>query len=189
MEINKIYSFMVLLTIFSGFYGCGVTYCENNSNSTKIFLGNNKTWDNVKIILSDVQGLFGGRNIYILGTGKTVVQTVSPGQGGLQEKRYTFNINKTEVNSLIEKFIENDFLTIKTSDRPGIPDEARPTITIINEKGNRFSVSKWAGDKNDRWDPIGFELLKFQNKTEKLTPIFEGRFDWNYNPDNLLKGN
>lgn len=153
---------------------------SKSDNETKNFLGNESEWQNIRIELKDIQGLWGGRNIFIIGSGKTIIQIVNPDSEkglGLFEKRYTLSLDDYEIKGLIDTFIKNDFVTIKLNDRPGVPDEAKPEIILINSRGEYREVSKWQNDKNERFDMIYQQILEIEKKTEKLIPTSE--FQWN----------
>jgi hypothetical protein len=58
--------------------------------------------------------------------------------------------------------IENDFVTIEPFERPGIPDEARPSITLANATGEQRTISKWAGVEDRRFDAVYAALLRLK---------------------------
>ena len=161
-------------------------------NGTQIFLGNDR--DDVKIALIDVQGLWGGRNIFILGSGKIFVQVVyrEPKKSGslspLLEKRYVLSLADDEIRKLINVFIENDFITINLKDRPGIPDEAMPTIILVNGKGQMYKISKWESDKDIRFDTIYQEILLLETRIKNLETVFTGIYDSKFMPEGMLSG-
>jgi len=153
---------------------------SKSDNETEHFLGNESEWQNIRIELRDVQGLWGGRNIFIYGSGKTIIQIVNPDPKkglGLFEKRYTFSLGDYEIKRLINAFIKNDFVTIKLNNRSGVPDEAKPEIILINSKGDSREVSKWQNDKNERFDMIYEQILEIEKKIEKLIPTSESKWD------------
>jgi len=149
-------------------------------NKTSRFLGDESTWGDARFIVQDVQGLWGGVEIYVAGTGKTVVRVVTPEEGGLKEKRYVSTLDTSVNQILIGAFIKNNFLTINDSERPGIPDEAHPSITLINAEGERHTVWRWDGDMNKRFSNIMSEFRKIWEKVEKTEPVFEGEFMWEF---------
>ncbi len=160
-------------------------------NETTVFLGSESMWHDIQIELKDVQGLWGGRNIFISGSGRAIVQVVNPEPEkglGLFEKRYALSLNDSEVKKLINAFVENDFVTIDIKDRPGVPDEARPEIILVNPKGEYCKIAKWANDQNERFDQIYQQILLIQNQTEDLSPVLESKWNWeNFMPEGFYK--
>lgn len=152
----------------------------NTRNETERFLGNKTEWQNIKIELRDVQGLYGGRNIFIQGSGKTLIQKVDsdPAKGtGLFEKRYIVELNDYKIRRLINNFIRDDFVSIKINPRSGIPDEAKPEIALYNSRGESRKISKWDMDTVDRFDHLYGQVLEIEQKTENLIPITESKWD------------
>jgi len=164
-----------------------------DENSTMAFLGDRSRWVDVRVDLQDVQGLFGGRNVLITGAGSVFVQVVSPGRMGLREKRYARVAPRVpdevpaEVADLLECVVRNDFVTIGTDDRPGIPDEARMTIVITNGDGVSREAAFWEGtpssplDSEDkpvrRFGVLYSRLKRFQADLEETeSPVYKGRY-------------
>lgn len=145
----------------------------NQLNATRTFLGDEARWSKVQIELNDVQPLWGGRNIRVKSNRHVVVQIV---ERGLQERRYEFEISESDWRQLLTALIDNDFVTIQPADRPGIPDEARPTITLTNASNERHSVSKWAGVKDDRFATVYGAMLHLMTNTAQLKPIYRGPY-------------
>lgn len=132
-------------------------------NATAQFLGKDYLWSSTEIILEDVQALHGGIKLQIRGTGYTVITICQPKQG---DRRYWFYLNKKELKAVFNQFIQQDFVTLKPGERPGIPDEARPQITLINHRGERHSIAKWAGVKDKRFDKLYNALNKIATPQE-----------------------
>lgn len=154
---------------------------SENANATRAFLGEESKWSAVQIELNDIQGLWGGRKIYIKGTGHALVQLVRP---GMQERRYELALSVTAWTQLVHTFIEKDFVAIVPPERAGIPDEARPQITIVNPAREQRTVSKWDGVKEERFDAIYRMLVGLETLTEQLKPVYEG----SYSPDTMEFG-
>lgn len=131
------------------------------------------------VTLKDVQGLFGGQNIFIDRQGKVFVQIVKPGNF---EKRYSLKLTAAEVaelNGLLEK---NSFSTIQVELRPGRPDEARPTISVLSANGQEKTAAKWAGQQHPQFDPIYQHLLTIAGRAEQSEPIYQGQYDPAWRP-------
>ena len=162
-------------------------------DKTRAFLGDESNWKDVQIELFDVQGLFGGSNIYISGSGRAVVQTAEPQPGkGLMEKRYEMSLEERRVRDLINEFIKNDFLTISIQDRPGVPDEVRQRIVLINHRGESHTIQKWANDRNKGFDEIFHKIKLVQEDLEKKgssKPVLERKWDWSdFIPEGFHEG-
>ncbi len=145
-----------------------------SSNPTQVFLGDESHRLAVSIELFDVQGLWGGRRIRVTDGGQMVVEIV---QRGMIEQRYELRLSPSDFRQLLRVLIENDFLTLQPPDRPGIPDEARPTITTVNSAGEKWIVAKWAGVKDARFDAIYAEFLRLEALTQSLEPVYRGPFE------------
>jgi len=151
-------------------------------NKTRGFFGMEETWSKVKLELYDIHGLWGGRAIYVFGDGKALVRIVTSGDSGFVEKRYLLNLDPAHVRDLIKIFIAKDFLTIKDSERPGIPDEVNPSITAVNSSGERFTVWRWGGEVKGRFEVLCNEFLKIEEKALKTEPVFEGPYGSGFLP-------
>ena len=144
------------------------------------------TRDNFKsLVLADVQGLSGGRNLYVT-KDQLIIQTVNrptADQRGLQEQRFETKLAEKDFDKLIEMLNTHDFLHIEGSNRPGIPDESRPTMQLTLAGGESKSVAKWGGDKIKDFDPIYLWLLELAKaSTRDAKPIAEGNHDYAWRP-------
>ena len=147
---------------------------SEQANATRAFLGDEPQWRAARVELDDVQGLWGGRRIAVDGAGRLVVQVVEP---GMWERRFELAVGADEWRRLVARLIENDFLTIEPAERAGIPDEARPRLTLTNAAGDRRSVSKWARVKDGRFDAVYAALRRLEDLTVHLEPVHRGRFE------------
>jgi hypothetical protein len=143
------------------------------SNATRAFLGSETQWAAARVELSDVQGLWGGRRIQAAGSGQVIVQLVQP---GMIERRYQFALDAGEWKRLLDLLVEKDFLTIRPIERPGIPDESRPCITLVNAQGNQWAVAKWAGVKEERFHSVYAALRSLETFTPHLEPVYSGPY-------------
>ncbi len=142
-------------------------------NQTQVFLGKEKRWSLTSIELNDVQALWGGERILLKGSGRAVVQAVSQ---GLQEQRYETILEQPIYDHILEVCIEQDFITIRPAERPGIPDEARPTITVVNGNGARIVISKWAGVKDERFKRVYLAIKEAASTIRNLPPVYRGPY-------------
>ncbi len=142
------------------------------TNSTIGFLGDEMQWNAASIELYDVQGLWGGRRISIGGLGTAVVRLVDP---DMRERRYEFATGDA-FRRLLDLFIEIDFMTIKPPERAGIPDEARPSLTLVNAAGAKWTVSKWARINDERFDALYRAILSLEDLTKTMEPVYTGPY-------------
>lgn len=110
------------------------------------------------IELSDIHPLQGGTKIKIEGGNKVTILIVEKGRTTQKER----TLLPKDYDSLIERLITSDLLTIPVEERAGLPDEASPTIILTNSKGETFKLRKWAGDSNKRFDDIYRSILKLK---------------------------
>jgi len=138
-----------------------------------------------QVILLDVQGLWGGQDLWVSANGKAVCRFVAPptgNQSGLQETRYSFVLSAQQQVSLLELVKKHNFSSIKTKDRHGVPDEARPSILISSGPGTH-AVGKWANDEHKDFDPIYRLLLSIAESGRKAPETYRAIFDWDWKPD------
>jgi len=138
------------------------------------------------IILEDVHGLFGGQNAYITKDCKAIIRIATPSlnkeRSGLQEKRYTFELNKKDFEQIIKVLLAHNVFNINIPDRFGVPDESRSVITIKMSTGKMRIIAKWANDKHPDFDSIYHELLRIVKMAEQESPIYKGAFDYKWQP-------
>lgn len=154
---------------------CGTAWSETNS------IG--------QIVLLDVQGLWGGTDLWVSEDGKAVCRFVKPpqkGESGLQEIRYAFQLSKEQDATLSKLVKKHDFFKLKTVDRLGFPDEARPAI-FIKSAERAHAVAKWANDKHRDFDPIYEFLVEVAESGKKGTETKKGPVELGWSPDGFPK--
>lgn len=124
-------------------------------NQTAQFLGDNHAL--ASIVLNDVQALYGGHTLSVSGSGQVMAAQIKPGG---QTTNGSLQLTPAQTAALFQLVIDHDFLTMRISERPGSPDEARPQITLSNTTGQQRTISKWHGVANGRFDPIYTRLLQ-----------------------------
>lgn len=135
-------------------------------------------------VLHDVQGLYGGEAIWASEDRIAFVQIVvhgQPGQSGLQEKRYKIHLTDDQWKEVERLVGEHRFLKLEIKERPGIPDESHPLITINTSDGSQARVKKRGDHKNPRFDAIYWYLRSLCKITGE--PVYEGSFDWKWRPE------
>lgn len=141
-------------------------------NKTAEFLRHEASWNKASLELHDVQPLFGGVVVRLPGwtSSQAYVTRVAPG-GSETKFKLPLNWTDGEKAALIRLCVENDFLTIAPEMRLGHPDEARPSLTLTNPKGDSHTVAKWAGVADARFDAIYQALLALAARTEGQRPL------------------
>lgn len=138
-----------------------------------------------QVVLLDVQGLWGGQDLWISTNGKAACRFVAPpgkGASGLQETRYEFVLAEEQQSALLGLIKKDGFFFIRTKDRHGVPDEARPSI-FVKSGAKSHAVGKWANDKHKDFDPIYEFLLMVVESGKKGKQTCRGAFDWDWKPD------
>jgi len=108
---------------------------------TRDFLGAEPTWQAAGIEMEDVQPLWGGHRLVISGRGQADAQSVAA--DGKVTRGHLY-LPAGEVRRLLALCCEHDLLATPPPTHPGLPDEAQPTITLINPAGERRGVTAWA---------------------------------------------
>ena len=122
--------------------------------------------------LLDVQGLFGGRDVWVTTDGTAYCRTVGPpaaGQARLPETRVRFALNEADRDALARVLAEGDLAEIHTNQRYGVPDEAR-AILCVQRAGQRTAVGKWAGDPHAEFDAIYRLFVRIAGRAAEQNP-------------------
>lgn len=140
-----------------------------------------------RLTLRDVQGLEGGRNLYLSGDGGGVVQVVTPVPDGLRERRFAFSLDARAWDEFAKLIETHRFLEIRIPDRAGIPDEARPELALELWTGESGRASKWISDKHADFDAVYTWALARADAASKVPPSLEGNYDPEWRPDGFTK--
>ncbi len=108
-----------------------------------------RAWTTIE--LSDVQGLWGGRMIGVSSIGDVEVVVVAPTKHSV---RYRSSLSDARLDDLDRVLRENDLRTMEIPMRNGIPDEARPSLTLTAPGAAPVSQGKWANDRHPGFDAI-----------------------------------
>jgi len=137
-----------------------------------------------KLVLRDVQGLFGGQDFYLKKDGTLTVVIAKPVEGkpGLQASEYASKLDEKEMAALIELLKKHDFVSIRTQKRPGVPDEAHPEITLRLEKQAACTIRKWANEEHPDFDAIYKALLDRCTAAAKTKAVREEKYDYAWRP-------
>jgi hypothetical protein len=134
----------------------------------------------VTTYLRDVHPLYGGQNLFLSDNGRGFCQLVSrhPGSPALFEKRYEFIWPRNSMRSLAEIMSAHSLIDIPSSMEPGLPDSARPKISVRLASGKSVDVSRWQHDNNPDFDAIYRALLEVVKSCAQTGKLFvEGRYD------------
>lgn len=171
------------------------------TNKTAQFLGAEYSWAKAQLELHDVQALHGGVRVLLpsFSAYQFFVSCFAPDG---EEKKYKLRLNWDEKKALCALCVEHDFLTIGAGDggglpgsgglrddsalpgnRMGLPDEARPAITLTNARQESHTVALWAGAvaQNERFAALYQALLALSERTAGQRPMprrLESREKW-----------
>jgi len=137
-----------------------------------------------RVILLDVQGLFGGRDLWIAADGEAHGRIVRPpgqGQSSLQETRFCLTVPAAEMGELRRLLERHDVGAIQTQSRCGVPDEARPVL-CVQCGGEIRAVGKWANDAHPRFDAIYRFLIRISELGAAAAPAAPRPWDRNWQP-------
>lgn len=137
------------------------------------------------VSLKDVHPLYGGHNLFLHGNGEGVVQVVTFRQipPGFSEKRYRITLPPEEMAHLAQVIEIHSFFHISLKERPGLPNEARPTISVRLTSGKSLSLSKWFRDKQPDFDALYQILIDVARSVQGETPVYDGEYDRSWVPD------
>lgn len=139
-------------------------------NETRQFLGPEYNWSKATLALKDVQGLHGGVELWLPSWGDAFVTRIEANGRAI---KFKVPITPEERLQLIHLCIAQDFVTIPFDTRMGVPDEARPSITLTNRKREEHTISRWANSRDERFETIYQALLDIAARTEGRKPIPE----------------
>jgi hypothetical protein len=150
-------------------------------NATAKFLGPEADWSKCRLTLKDVQGLWGGRDVYVDGGGDCIIRVVKEGQ---KEQRFRLKLDPKETLALRALCIEADLATVKI-ERPKqmLPDTSHPTLILSNAAGEKYEETKYGDStKAPAFDKVYKAMMALESKTKGLKPEFTGPYDWKWEP-------
>lgn len=148
-------------------------------SSTLDFLDDPPDWNSVQVELHDIQPIFGGRDIWVSGTGMALVRSMRG-----REEIYRVALEQKDIERLIAAFLKNDFLSLTIPNQTAPPDHGRPGIVLINGSGQQHSLSSWAppipgGDREAirRFQAVYRQLLRLETLARETTkPLHQGEY-------------
>ena len=145
-------------------------------NATRAFLGDEPRWSEVRVILDTVHALWGGLHVQASGDCSVTVTTVP--RGGMEQMR-TFILDRANWHALMLLLIECDAVAIDPPNRPGLPDELRPSLVLVNADGRSVSLSKWVGVADARFDRVQAAVVALTQPLDASPPAGTPAFQSN----------
>lgn len=147
--------------------------------ATAEFLGPAAGWSAAYLALNDVQGLWGGRVVYLAGAGRLLLQHVERGR---METRHALELPAAEAQAALALCGAHDLLNLTLPARPGIPDEAYITLTLINPAGAIRAVGKWAGQAHPGFQALYAQLLGWEQRARAAPALYRGPYQADFRP-------
>jgi hypothetical protein len=138
-----------------------------------------------QVVLLDVQGLWGGADLWVSSDGRAVCRFVArpaEGEAGLQESRYAFELSEDQQAALANQVRGHDFFSIRTESRMGMPDEARPCI-YLHAVDKARAVGKWIADPHKDFDPLYEQLKQIAESGRSGVPFHKGPYEPAWHPE------
>ncbi len=153
-------------------------------SDTLDFIGLPADWPGIRLRLDDIHPLFGGRSIWVDGSGTAFVRSVRSDAHGLNEEIYRLDLGRDDIERLLAACLAQDFVSLVSASHVAPPDQARPVITLINGQGQQQSVSNWeprvpGGDENmdRRFAAVHGELRRLEMVArEGVSPVHTGPY-------------
>jgi hypothetical protein len=135
--------------------------------------------DVAAIELFDVHPLYGGQKIYLLANGTGYCQIVFRESGSirLSEKRYRVALTREETQDLVRLVSDHDFHSLRSSEKPGLPDSVRRTILVRTGTGRSYRVSRWLHDTESHFDAIYEALVRIARSVRSENLILKEQYD------------
>ena len=125
------------------------------------------------IRLDDVQGLFGGQTLLLDSDGNLFVCTVRAGE----EHRYHMKLPAEELIAILAFIPTSGIAHYRERKRDGVPDEARPAITLTLPKQEKLHAEKWANDQDPHFDKLYQRLLQLVERAAKTRAYRVRQYD------------
>lgn len=127
--------------------------------------------------LDNVQELFGGQTLVLDADGNLFARKISKGK----EQRYHLKLPPDELKTLLAFIASSGIRDYHEHERPGVPDEAQPMITLTLPNQEKLVAKKWADDKAPTFDKL-YERLSQLVKSATKTPAYrEQQYDYRSN--------
>jgi hypothetical protein len=159
------------LTMFMGVMLCACQSPRGNEPDEE--------WKEPVFHLKDIQGLFGGRDIYIYEDDTALVRLARHERRSLRlrEKRFITRLPAGTVDRLHALARSSGFDAYRQTRKTGIPDEAYPHLYWRSPSGKEFQGNKWDGEKDAHFDPLYHELVSLADTAKPAAPRYHGNYD------------
>lgn len=135
------------------------------------------------VTLRDVQGLNGGQNVYVWPDRRVLVQRATAVEAGLHERRFEFVLSERQSHELQQLLAQHPLEKVRIPMHPGMPDQARPEITLVAHDGTTTTVAMWDDDRQPDFDALYDHLLSIARQTETMKPVWEGDYASEWKPE------
>jgi hypothetical protein len=136
------------------------------------------------VILLDVEGMQGGRNLWLSEDGVGVVQVIGPaGSGGLPEKRYRVRFGRDAVAEAERLAGAHRFPELKLRLGVGPPGGGHPLVAVLTKAGTRSMSIKRESDPHSDFDPVYEHLLRLGQQLDGAELVYNGAFSWDWHPE------
>ena len=133
------------------------------------------------IRLDDVQRLSGGQTLVLDSDRNLFVRTVRAGK----EHCYHMKLPAEELTIILAFIPTSGIAQYREHKRYGVPDEARPAITLTLPTQKKLHAEKWANDQDPHFDKLYQRLLQLVERAAK-TRAYRVR---QYDPTSEYPGN
>jgi len=128
----------------------------------------------IVVRLDDVQGLFAGQTLVLDADGNLFARKVSVNK----EQRYHIKLPPDELTALLAFIPSSGISDYHEHKRPGVPDEARPQITLTLPNQKKLIAEKWADDKAPHFDKLYERLLQLIERAAKTRAYRKQQYDY-----------
>ncbi len=157
---------------------------DQRSNETSEFIGAVSDRHDLYMELRDIQPIYGGRDVWVDGSGNVLIRSVQSTAQGLEEKIFPLKLDQNDANRIIESFIAQDFVSLKIPEQSAEPDHARPSIVLINSGGDQHSQEAWEPPlpgsdpvASDRFRKIYRQFLRLETMARETdVTIYSGMY-------------
>jgi hypothetical protein len=131
------------------------------------------------LLWHDIQGLFGGRALYLKSDGTALARIVER----RPELRHRGALTPAQMKTLAQALHDADFLHTTVPDRMGIPDEARAVLVVRFASGEERRLEKWAGVRHGGFDAINSLMRTLTDHLAQTGSSERTDFDGEWQPE------
>ena len=123
--------------------------------------------------LDDIHGLWGGHAVALDADGNVFVRKVRRPD----EQRFHLKLPADELREFLAFIASSGIRDYREHARPGVPDEARPHITLTLAGQEKVTAAKWSNDKVPEFDKLYARLLQLAERATKTPAYLKQPFD------------